>query len=288
MWLIFTLLAIVSRSIYSLSTKVLTNRLQVSTGTQNIFVTGTATILGLLCSPFLGKISFQGVNQHWIVICIMILCVSFGGIVFFKGQQKLDAGTTQIAFSSILLWGVFLSLGFLGTKFSLIQGLGIFLLFIAILLIQYQKSKRKLKMDEGIVLIIISAVLFAGFQVTSAIMSKYITPATYVLCAYGCPTLIIGALYFPKLRRELYPALTGKTSNLQAIIFAGGSSFAYYIFSYYAYAFAHNAGIVVVLLTSQVVLSVFLGIIFLHERENMKVKVLAGLLAFIAGWLIKS
>ena len=43
-----------------------------------------------------------------------------------------------------------------------------------------------------------------------------------------------------------------------------------------------------VLLTAQVILSVIFGIIFLKERGNMGKKLLAGILAVIAGILIKA
>ncbi|PIQ35960.1 MAG: hypothetical protein COW60_01195 [Candidatus Yonathbacteria bacterium CG17_big_fil_post_rev_8_21_14_2_50_43_9] len=60
------------------------------------------------------------------------------------------------------------------------------------------------------------------------------------------------------------------------------------VFSFMAYKVAPDKGVVVVLLTSQVILSVIFGIIFLKEKDNISKKVLAGILAFIAGIFIKS
>lgn len=285
-WLFLTLLAVTSRAVYSLATKVLTNRLHTSASTQNFLLTSTATLFGLLLSPFLGGISFDGVSEHWLTIIIMILCVASGGVLFFVGQKHLDAGTTQIAFSSILLWGVLLSIGFLQSHFSLTQAAGIALLFAAIILVQYRKGKRRL--DAGVIWIIASAALFAGFQVASADLAQHITGGTYLLLAYGGPTILVGIVYARTLRREL-PGLAKRLShNLQAVVFAAGTTFGYYVFSYFAYKQAPDPGVVVVLLTSQVVLSVLLGIIFMRERDNIPRKLIAGALAFLAGAFIKT
>lgn len=67
---------------YSLATKVLTNRMGVSAGTQNTLLTSTAAVFGLVLSPFFGGISFNGVEQYWLSIVVLILCASFGGIAF--------------------------------------------------------------------------------------------------------------------------------------------------------------------------------------------------------------
>ena len=138
----------VAGALYSLPTKVLTNRVQVSAGTQNVLLTGTATVLGLLLSPFFGGISLNGVFPHMTAVIVLVLCASFGGMTFFIGQRHLDVSTTQIAFSSILLWGVLLSVSFLGSHFPWLQGFGITLLLGAIILVVYRRGKHKI--DVGV------------------------------------------------------------------------------------------------------------------------------------------
>jgi uncharacterized membrane protein len=285
-WLLLTLIAISARATYSLATKTLTNRLHAAAGTQNSLMTGTAAIFGLLLSPWLGGISFHGLGHYWLQVVIMILGAAFGGITFFNGQKHLDAGTTQIAFSSILLWGVLLSMIFLGSRFSLLQAAGILLLFASIILVQYRKGKRRL--DSGVAWVILSAALFAAFQVASAVLAKLISTATYLLLAYGGPTIVVGTLSVKNLKKDLPGIASNWTRSASAILFAATTSFGYYVFSYLSYKAAPDAGVVVVLLTSQVVLSVILGIIFLRERDNVPRKVSAGILAFLAGALIKA
>jgi drug/metabolite transporter (DMT)-like permease len=284
-WLLLTLLAISSRAFYSLTTKMLTNRLRVSAGTQNFLITSTAMIYGLILSPILGGISFHGLSHYWLTITIMIVGASLGGITFLTGQKHVDASTAQIAFSSILLWGTVLSIIFLHSHFSLMQAAGIALLLVAIITVQYRKGKRHL--DPGIIWLFVSAALFASFQVTSADLSKHISTGTYLLLAYGGPSLVVGLMYARSLRRDLSLLAKNFSYSLQTVLITAATSFGYYVFFYPAYHAAPDPGVVVVLITSQVVLSVLLGIVLLQERENVPRKLAAGALAFIAGVLIK-
>src|SRR5579872_4302978 len=117
-WVIFTLLAILFRALYSLATRVLTTHVKVSAITQSVILMGFASILSLIVSPFLGGIVFTHINSIWVPALLMVLSSVVGNIVYFKGQETLDSGTTQIAFSSIVIWGALLSLAFLGSHFS--------------------------------------------------------------------------------------------------------------------------------------------------------------------------
>ncbi len=285
-WLVATVFSVLSRATYSLGTKTLTNRLPVSSVTQSIFLTGTGTLMGLVLSPLLGGISLHGLGGHWDSVIIMISLVTLGNFIYFRGQSHLDAGTTQIAFSSIVIWGTALSVLFLDSQFSLRQGLGIIVLIAAIIMIQYRKGKRTL--SSAVVAIILSAASFAGFQVASAQVSKAVTPATYLLLAYGGPTLLAAAFFAKRFIKEARHLSAGpRRSMVEGTVFAASGSLAYYIFAYFAYRGAPDPGVVVVLLSTQVIASVILGVIFLHERENLVRKGIATVLAFVATLLIK-
>lgn len=285
-WLLLTLLAITSRAIYSIATKVLSKDVKVSPITHSLLLTTFAGFLALLISPFVGGISFEGISEYTLPVVIMVSSQAFGNVLFFKGMGKLDAGTTQIAFSSILIWGAILSVFFLGSVFSFTQTVGIVLMLVAILSVQYRKGK--LDLNSSILYIVLSAVLFAIFQVASADLSKVISTGAYLLLAYFGSSLIIGTIYYKNIKKD-YSLLQSQIKNtFSKTLFASGTSLLYFVFSYLAYRYAPDRGVVVVLLTSQVILSVIFGIIFLKEKDNRTRKLFAALLAFVAGYLIKS
>jgi len=285
-WIYLTLLAITSRATYSIATKVLSKDVKVSAVTHSILLTTFAGILSVIISPFVGGISFKGIESFYLSALIMVLSQAFGNILFFKGIKDLDAGTTQIAFSSILIWGAILSVAFLDSVFSTKQIVGILLMLFAILLVQYKKGK--LDMSSGVLYIVASAILFAVFQVASADLSKIISTGAYLLMAYIGPSLIVGILYFKLITNDFHLLKQQVRESFLITLFASGTSMLYFVFSYIAYRYAPDRGVVVVLLTAQVVLSVIFGIIFLKEKDNQLRKMVAGALAFAAGMMIKS
>jgi drug/metabolite transporter (DMT)-like permease len=285
-WVLITVLAITSRATYSIGTRVLSKDVEVSPITHSLLLTAAAGLLSLLISPFVGGISFEGLGAYAIPAGIMVTSQAVGNVIYFRGQKNLGAGTTQIAFSSILIWGAILSVFFLGSTFSLTQVIGIAVMLIAILTVQY--AKGEIELDSSFMYIVASAVLFAIFQVASADLSKTISTGAYLVMAYLGPTVIIGGLYFNKIKRDFKHIVHQLKNTFSKTLFASGTSMLYFVFSYLAYRQAPDRGVVVVLLTSQVVFSVLFGIFFLGERKNVARKLLAGLLAFVAGVLIKS
>lgn len=285
-WLVLTLFAIIARASYSVATKLLSNKVRVSPITQSFMLTTITGLFALVISPSIGGITFRGVEYMLFPILVMVASQAFGNVLFFRGIRHLDTGTGQIAFSSILVWGTMLSILFLGSKFSIMQLAGILLLMGAIVFIQYKKGR--IELNGGFLSIVAAAALFAIFQVSSADLSKSLTTGTYLVLAYLGPSIVIGLSCFRDIRKD-YTLIRRQLRNmLSSTIFASGTSLLYFIFSYLAYQQAPDRGVVVVLLTAQVILSVIFGIIFLRERENQGRKLLAGALAFLASVMIKS
>lgn len=285
-WLFATGLAITSRAAYSLGTKILSKEVNVTPQTQTFLLSFTSGVLAFLFSPVIGGVNFSSIDKHFVIILFIVLTSVVGNIIYFTGQKYLDTGTTQIAFSSILIWGITLSILFLKSKFSPLQVAGAALLMFAIALTQFKKGG--LILNSGVALVIISAFLFSFFQVASASVSPFISTGTYLIVVFFGSSLAIFLIYMRGIItdfRKLYVHL-GSTINI--ILFTSGTSLLYNIFAYLAYKTAPSRGTVVVLLTSQVVLSVIFGIIFLKEKDNVAKKIVAGVLAFAAGILIKS
>jgi len=284
-WLLLTLFAIVARASYSIATKLFSNNIRVSPSTQTALLAFCIGIFALVISPFVGGISLRGLDHFLLPILLMIFSQAFGNILFFKAIKHLDAGTGQIAFSSILIWGAVLSVLFLDSVFSFVQLSGILLLMTAIIIAQYRKGKFAL--NTSFFSMIISAGLFAIFQVSSAGLSKSLNTGTYLILTSFGPGIIISLLYFPDIKKDFEIIRSHSRAVISHSVFVTVTSILYFIFSYLAYSHAPDRGIVVVLLTSQVILSVLFGVILLKEREGTKQKIFAGALAVLASVLVK-
>ncbi|PIZ66159.1 hypothetical protein COY14_00840 [Candidatus Roizmanbacteria bacterium CG_4_10_14_0_2_um_filter_36_9] len=283
-WLIFTIFAIISRATYSISSKLLSQDIKVAAQSHALLLTGSSAILVLIFGPFFGGIDFLSIFKYPMIIGAVMLSCSFGNIIFFNGQKLLDASMTQIAFSSVLIWGAVLSLFFLNSTFSIYQIFGMLLLLAAIIFTQYER--RKFSFNKGVIIIMTAAIVFAIFQVTSAIASRYVNTVTYLFYA-NLATATLVLVLNPKTSLKDFKIIKRNITNtISKTLFASLTSMIYMIFSFAAYRLAPDRGVVVVLLTSQVIISVIFGVIFLKERNNIPKKIIAGTIAFIAAILI--
>lgn len=87
-WFILTFLAVASRAVYSLATKLLSTHVKVSAITQSIILTGYASLFSLVLSPFLGGISLAHLSSVWIITLFMIISAAMGNIVLFKVKRN--------------------------------------------------------------------------------------------------------------------------------------------------------------------------------------------------------
>ena len=288
MWIILTIITVVARAVYGVLTKVLSGHVKVHPmTTQTVLLMAMVTLQTIVIAPFVGGIQLTVEPGLWWPLGWAILTSTLGNVFYFYGVAKLSSGSTQIIFSSIVIWGALLSWMILGSRFGVLQLAGILLLLCAILMVQYQRGFG-LTSGAGIWLVLISAACFAGFQVSSAVLSKSMPTGTYLFLAYLSDTLLLGIPYAGRIIRDLRAVRASWGSLAKVIFLTGLASVLYNLFAYLAYHAAPDAGIVVVLLTTQVILAVLLSILFLHERNHMRRKLLAASLAVVAAVMIKA
>lgn len=282
-WLAFTFLSIISRSIYGLMTKVLSNQLKISAYSQAVVLLGSAGFVSLLLSPLLGGVTSDFSEVSIIAISLVILGQVFGNILYFTAIKDLTGGTAQIAFSSVLIFNALLAVIFLNLHLNLVNVLGIVLLMIAIVSV----TSGKIELNKrGVTLMILSALMFSIFQLASAELAGQVSAATYLLLAYFGSAMIIFVIKPRVIYRDI---ASKKTTRRVAIIgFATAvPSVGNFLFAYYAYRDAPEPAKVAMLLTAQVVLTVILAYFFLKERNHLWRKLLAAVLVLASAFMIK-
>lgn len=282
-WLLLTFVSIVSRSIYGVMTKVLSNKLKVSAYTQATLLPFAGACIALLISPFLGGIQTNFSDVSLVAVILVVLGQGLGNITYFAAIKNLTNGTAQIAFSSILLFNTFLSLVFLDLQLSLLNVFGLVVLMLAILSVVSGKIELSKK---GISLMLLSAFLFSIFQLASSELSKQVGAATYLLIAYLGATAVVFALKWKVVVKDLASAERKTTIGIPLL--TALPSIGNFLFAYYAYRVAPQPAKVAMLLTAQVVLTVLLSYVFLNEKGHVLRKVAAAVLVVIAAILIKS
>lgn len=264
-------------------TKVLSNKLEVSAYTQATLLTLAGAVITLVFSPLLGGLSLDFSGVSLMAIILVVLGQGLGNIVYFAAVKSLTNGTAQIAFSSILIFNTFLSLVFLNLHLSLVNGLGIIVLLVAILCVVTGKIEHN---KRGIILMVCAAFLFSIFQLSSAKLSKQVSAATYLMVAYLGSAVIVFAVKGKLIVQDL--STVKGPSTLVIPFLTAAPSAGNFLFAYYAYRSAPSPAKVAMLLTSQVVLTVFLSYFFLKEKGHIGRKIFAAILVVIAAIMIKS
>lgn len=281
-WLALTFISILSRSIYGVMTKVLSNKMKVSAYTQATLLLLAGAVLSILASPLLGglNIDFGGVSITAVIL--VVLGQGLGNIVYFSAIKNLTNGTAQIAFSSILIFNTVLALLFLDLSLTWINIIGVFLLTVAVLSVAAGKFEINKK---GISLMVLAAFLFAIFQLASSELSKQVGASMYLLIAYLGSAGVVFVYKWRMIVEDLSKTQIKSIIGIPAL--TALPSVGNFLFAYYAYRSAPESAKVAMLLTSQVVLTVILSYIFLHEKGQLLRKIVAAILVVASAVLIK-
>lgn len=282
-WLLLTAISIVFRSIYGLMTKVLSNQKELSVFTQSLLLSIAGAVVSLIISPILGGISLKLDQVNPLALLLVTVPSGLGNVIYFEAMKKLTNSTSQIAFSSILIFNTVLGLVFLNLRLSLINVLGLVLLAAAILMVV--SGKVELRRRE-VLLMILAAFMFSLFQLSSAAVAKQVSVATYLFLANLGSAVVILVLRSKQIFNNL------RQIKLNYFVFAipvltALPTLAYSSFAFYAYRTAPEPTKVAMLLPAQVVLTVILSYFFLKERNRLAIKLLAAVLVVIAAMMIK-
>jgi len=275
-------MSVLFRAIYGVMTKVLSNQVKTSVYTQATLLPLAGAAVAIVLSPLLGGLDFNFANVSLVAVLLVILGQGLGNITYFAAIKNLTNGTAQIAFSSILLFNTILALIFLNLHLSLVNVFGLFLLMFAILSVVTGKIELHRK---GVALMVFSAFLFSVFQLASAEISSQVGAAMYLLIAYLGAAAVVFVLKWRVVIKDI--AKAPKKATLGIPLLTALPSLGNFLFAYYAYREAPEPAKVAMLLTAQVVLTVFLSYIFLHEKGHLPRKVFAAVLVVISAILIK-
>jgi drug/metabolite transporter (DMT)-like permease len=283
-WLLLTVAAVCSRGIYGVLSKSVGGHLGISGPVTAMVIATGCGLLAIPLSPFVGGLSTAGLAEHWPTLLVVCIASGFGGMAYFHGIRSLDAGTAQIVFSSIILWGLMLSALILDSRFAAQQLVGAAILIVAIAIAQFDE---RLRISSGAWFILLSAAMFSIFQVGGAHVADDVSAGTFLLLTNLGPAVLIAVAYGGRTVDELRQLRSIPARAAYVSMCTVAFSMSYFTCAYFAYRSAPDAGVVVILLTAQVVVAVLLSAIFLGERRHLGRKLAAGALAVLAGALIR-
>ncbi|OGL30840.1 hypothetical protein A3F37_00120 [Candidatus Saccharibacteria bacterium RIFCSPHIGHO2_12_FULL_41_12] len=283
-WLVLTLFAVIFRAFMGISTKVVSNKIKVSSETQTVLFLIAGLIVSVLVSPFLGGIDIDLAKVSLTAVALVAIGQGVGNILYFAAIKNLTNGTAQIAFSSTLVFTTLMSLVFLDLKLSPINFVGIIILALAILNVVNGKVEFH---KRGVTLMILSGLSFSAFLLASSELSQQVSAASYLVIAYVSSTSVVFAVKWRAIVADISEHKEKLINTLHILFISAIPSVSYFVFTYWAYRSAPEPAKVAIILPAQIIPTVLLSYFLLKEKNHLFRKFISAILVIVAAVLIK-
>lgn len=278
MWLFLTMLGVLAFSGYYLFSRFLLKQ-------KDSDAVAYAIFFNIICSLLVGTVSilhgFEMPDIHTYAPNLLVMGVLYAAaqVLVFKASTLIEASEIIIISSSRIIWTIGAAILLLGESFNLTKTLGAILVLIAILLVSYERKKKKKTATKDTVkgriyAALVGVCLGLGF-VNDSLILKDSEAISYATLVFALPAIATILWYRPPVKK-LQKLLTRRTaigSTVLGIFYSIGI-----IASYAAYQAGGDAAQIVPIGQSVVVVTVLFSILFLKDREYMSRKLLAALI----------
>lgn len=207
------------------------------------------------------------------ILVVLGLVEAIGMYSYMKMHSMSALSISTVIQRSRIIWTAILAIIFIGETFTIIQGVGLTILFIGVIAVT---AGRSLRADKGMQFAYISAIIFSITTILIKAMIHAIHPFA-LIAGLSLPTVVL----FPFIKHDFNIKAKQFTENLiwQKIGASVLNIIALFI-SVYAISVgpaAKSSAIYQGVLS----LSVFIGIILLGERDNIWRKTIGSVLVII-------
>jgi len=223
------------------------------------------------------SISLPSLSGLVLNILIMMFFYGIGNLLTFKAFKLAEASEVSVIFASNTLWSVVSAFFILGEKLNNFKILGVLLVVLGLIVINYVKTSWKI--NRGHLYALISAFMFGvAFTNDIFIIKRFNSVASYSMFAFALPSIV--PLFFnPKSIKNVPYFLNGKV--FVRLLICG---FFYAAAAFTIYTANKMGGLASIISpissASSLVFIVIMSYIFLKERDRMWNKVLGTLLIF--------
>lgn len=266
-WLIIAALAGLASNVYNIfSRKVLKNE---GDSTAYGWWTEFLRFFAALCFVSFDFSFNASVRTIFVLILIGVVEV-VSCYIFFKMHKHSELSISTIISRTRLIWIPIIAFFTLGEVLSLIEYAGILILFFGL---SVAVSPHKLKMDKGIQLSYLSAIVVAVLSVVMKAGSSEVSTSVLLICMSITSVIVLPILMKNPKRR----IITVFKKNPASILLASASNIA----AMYLYVYALRIGEVskvTGIYQGMMIVSVIGGIMLLNERQDAKKKIIGAII----------
>lgn len=278
-WQILLAISIVFSSVAVLLQRVLLHRDKTDPIAYAILFEGLVGIM-LACAAMINGFEFPDFDVYWLPILATLFFFGLGNIVYAKTLQIVDASIFSVLFATNTIWVMLGGVLLLNEQLGLSQviGAGIILASVALL----ADRTGKFRVDKGLLMGLLCGVLY-GFGIIGWVyVAKHAELVTWNAITFLIPSILILAI-MPRTVRKMKPflqkAVMGRILLLSTLVSISSVCLLNAFNNY-------KASVISPLIQAEVLLTVILAIIFLHERKNLKLKLVAAITCLCGIFLI--
>lgn len=280
-WQLLVGLSVLLYSVNGLLHRVLMKEEDSDPYAQTIAFYGVVGVFALIIAVLRGGFHYQisaDLLPYFILITIFAAATSVLG---FRAIQLIEASESSILISSSRLWVVLGAFIFLEEGFSIQKLTGTVVILIGIAIAQWKK--QKFIINQGVVFALLAALSYAITELVSYFILRKFDATSFAVYTNWLPIIAL-LLIRPKSIKKL--AFYFRRKNAINIALVSISDVFATLFLFFAYQIGRNASQIAPFMATQTIITVFLAVIILKERNYMLQKITGGLIAVIGTILL--
>lgn len=240
-------------------------------------------VMVLVYAVFTQNLSFPTLdvimeNKLYLFVILSGFCFATNSYFGFKSLKHIDISKFIVLFSLKTVVTIAIASVFLNERLTLIQLIGAALILLSIVLINSKSVREIFVFGKGELYVLLAAVVFGLGNVSDKYMFNWFDLISYMIIGFLLPGSLL-LLSKPKTALE-FPDFFRNNRIWKILVF----TFLYTVSAltfYYAFILADNASLVSAAGQVSTILVVVLGIFVLGEREDLRKKLIGGLLSFL-------
>jgi drug/metabolite transporter (DMT)-like permease len=274
-WFIFALLAVITMAGSEIAQKVaLTREIDISAITNNAYIWLIQSLGGIIISLALGQFDMIQDWQNWLRLLILALIYFTGGTAYYTSYKSNSPSVSVILGSISVIISTTLGIIFFEESTHWLKFLGIALILIAILFVNYKKDKFKI--DKFNALALLGGTLYGIAYSLDKSFVLEINPSSYLAFMSGSVGLVSFIL---KPRHIVKETKRLKIVDFLPMFVIAGFGILFNLFTFISYGKGGNVGVVDAINNSAIFIIILVEVLFLNDKEKLGKKIIAAITA---------
>src|SRR3989344_2778709 len=280
-WLLLILISVVLSSFVSILQRIM---LKDKDSDPFIFSVVFQLIVAGLIGAFAlstGKLVFSNMSNILVNLIFMTVLYGLGNIFIFKSLKQTEASKFVVIFASRALFSTIGFVLILGQSYGLKELVGTIIIILSVIIVNYRKGT--LSVSKSDIPALLAGLCFGLANINDKIILESIPLYPFVFIAFLFPSLLMLAIkpqIILKLNTVFNKSLI-KTMLITSLFYGIGA-----ITFFSALQIAEFPSKVVTINLVGVILTVFMGILLLKEKDNALLKIVGAVISVVGIYLV--